>query len=215
MFFRARNFVGRLFITLYPRAVQMLFRQKGVYIRYSQIAVLALLMGGCSFASAHRINPLEDKYWQSESDTFLQRVSEPVHEEITQRARACAVLHTKSTNLPLTCITTGPTPTGTPRGNKHDSLIRGVWWNDDPNQWLFAQTAFWQLRNRSILALLRKSQDQIRLLREPDFNVANALSRRSVSTPMATKPIFGIWATPLRARSSAFLAEPVLHQMYS
>lgn len=121
----------------------MLFRQPGVHIRYSQIAVLALLMGGCSFASAHRINPLEDKYWQSESDTFLQRVSEPVHEEITQRARACAVLHTKSTSLPLTCITTGPTPTGTPRGNKHDSLIRGVWWNDDPNQWLFTQPLTW------------------------------------------------------------------------
>ncbi|CAG8866459.1 hypothetical protein [Pseudomonas fluorescens] len=106
-------------------------------------ALLAVLLGSCTIASAYQIGPLENKYWQSEYSSISELVSEPVHEEITNRARACAALSLQAASAPLNCITAGPTPTGTPRGNKYDSLIRGVWWNDDPNQLLFTQPVTW------------------------------------------------------------------------
>lgn len=91
---------------------------------------------------AHKINPLEDKYTQHENPTRWQRISEPVHEEITKRARACAAA-AATAPLPLACAQDAPAPAGEQRGNKYDSLMRGVWWNDDPNQLLFAG---WQLK---------------------------------------------------------------------
>ncbi|MCP1617471.1 MULTISPECIES: hypothetical protein [Pseudomonadaceae] len=108
-----------------------------------QLAVLASFIATSSLATAQRINPMEDKYWQSKYDSVSQRVSEPVHEEITKRARLCESISIDSASVPLVCITAGPTPTGTPKGNKYDSLIRGVWWNDDPNQLLFTQPITW------------------------------------------------------------------------
>ncbi len=97
--------------------------------------VVACVLAG-SPAAAHNINPLQDKYRQ-DSETPFHRIAEPVHEEITQLARACLQAHPGPVAGPLIC-TDRTERSVEPRGNKYDSLIRGVWWNDDPNQLLFA-----------------------------------------------------------------------------
>lgn len=87
-------------------------------------------------AAAHEINPLEDKYRQREGSTLLRHITEPVHEEITHLARACAAKAAPDATVPLDCAgIEAPLPA---TGHKFDSLVRGVWWNDDPNQLLFA-----------------------------------------------------------------------------
>lgn len=86
--------------------------------------------------SAHKINPIQDKYKQ-DSVVDLRFASEPVHEEITQIARACLKSASGPLTAPLVCIDRSTRATH-PGGNKYDALIRGVWWNDDPDQLLFA-----------------------------------------------------------------------------
>ncbi|TWT23659.1 hypothetical protein FQY83_03295 [Luteimonas marina] len=108
-----------------------------------RVAVLAgglLLLGN---TAAHEINPLHEKYTQN-SNTPFGRAFDAVHEEITQLARACQLAHPGPVQAPLVC-TDRNTRDQEARGNKYDSLVRGVWWNDDPNQLLFAvrQGKFW------------------------------------------------------------------------
>jgi len=112
-----------------------------MHTRSIRVAALCLCFSP-SLASAHKIHPLQDKYKQ-DSQTILRRASEPVHEQITQLARACQEEKKGTTNGPLSCPA-DLTPSRHQGGNKHDALIRGIWWNDDPNQLLFAlrQTKF-------------------------------------------------------------------------
>jgi len=124
-----------------------------------RMTLLLSLIGASSGASAYQINPLENKYWQSTYPSITELVSAPVHEEITNRARACAALSVSRDNTSLTCITAGPTPTGTPKGNKHDSLIRGVWWNDDPNQLLFTQPMTWAVWMEDAKQIAKKQRN--------------------------------------------------------
>lgn len=105
-------------------------------MKISAIGIAALIL--CfvpSSAYPHKIHPLQNKYRQ-DSNTILRRLSEPVHEHITQLARACHESATEISNEPLVC-SSGNAPSINAAGNKHDALIRGVWWNDDPNQLLF------------------------------------------------------------------------------
>ncbi|WP_152984369.1 hypothetical protein [Stenotrophomonas terrae] len=90
----------------------------------------------CGNAAAYKINPLQNKYRQ-DSRTILRKASEPIHEEVTQLARACQQANAGPVLAALVCNDRS-TPSKEPGGNKYDSLIRGVWWNDDPNQLLFA-----------------------------------------------------------------------------
>lgn len=124
-----------------------------------RIALFMSLVGSSTIASAYQIGPLENKYWQSNYRSISELVSEPVHEEITNRARACAALAVSVTTAPLTCITAGPTPAGTARGNKYDSLIRGVWWNDDPNQLLFTQPMTWAVWMKDANRITKRGQN--------------------------------------------------------
>lgn len=86
--------------------------------------------------AAHKIHPLQNKYMQGAS-TLANSASEPVHEEITQIARSCQLNYVGPANQPLVC-TDRVSRSLEPRGNKYDSLVRGVWWNDDPNQLLYS-----------------------------------------------------------------------------
>lgn len=104
-------------------------------IRCIAVASIGCLFA-CNLAIAHKINPLEGKYRQGHS-TPLRKVSEPVHEEITQLARACQKAHPEPVVTPLVCVDRSHLSRDQ-RGNKYDALVRGVWWNDDPNQLLFA-----------------------------------------------------------------------------
>jgi hypothetical protein len=103
----------------------------------SRLVLAVALISLCTPVAAHKINPLANKYHQHQDGSVWERVAEPVHEEITLRARACADEANGPVQTPLVC-TTADAPAGNPDGNKYDSLIRGVWWNDDPNQLLFA-----------------------------------------------------------------------------
>jgi hypothetical protein len=89
-------------------------------------------------AVAYEINPLEDKYKYDGANAELRWIADAVHEELTLRARACAMATPAGPPEALRCPTSEAAPPGNPHGHKHDSLVRGVWWNDDPNQLLFA-----------------------------------------------------------------------------
>lgn len=100
--------------------------------------ILVLLLSCASaVADAHQINPLANKYRQHPMPTVWHRITEPVHEEVTQFARACAANASGAVDIPVVCPP-DTLPASVPQGNKYDSLVRGVWWNDDPNQYLFA-----------------------------------------------------------------------------
>jgi hypothetical protein len=100
--------------------------------------ILALVLSCASaVASAHQINPLANKYRQHPAPTVWHQITEPVHEDVTQIARACAANASDSVEIPIVCPP-DTVPASLPEGNKYDSLVRGVWWNDDPNQYLFA-----------------------------------------------------------------------------
>lgn len=102
--------------------------------RIGVLLMACLTLSGA--AEAHKINPLQNKY-SPDSRTVMRKVSEPVHEEITQLARACQLANPAVAQFPLVC-TDRSNKSVEPKGNKYDSLIRGVWWNDDPNQLLYA-----------------------------------------------------------------------------
>lgn len=89
-------------------------------------------------AQAYELNPVEDKYRWDGDRTHWKWVADPMHEELTLRARACAAGHEASKPEDVRCGMSPSVPAGHHRGHKHDSLVRGVWWNDDPNQLLFA-----------------------------------------------------------------------------
>lgn len=107
----------------------------------SRIVIISMLASLCGTVHAHKINPLQDKYKQ-DSRAITRGISEPVHEEITQLARACQLAHPGPVASPLVC-TDRTERIKTPEGNKYDSLVRGVWWNDDPNQLLFTKPWKW------------------------------------------------------------------------
>jgi hypothetical protein len=104
----------------------------------SRVCLIAVLTVICGYTMAHQISPLQSKYKPRQSPSIWQRISEPVHEEITLRARLCAQSAQDPIGSALICSSTDPKPVINVIGNKYDSLIRGVWWNDDPNQLLFA-----------------------------------------------------------------------------
>ena len=100
--------------------------------------MLALVAAGAG--AAFQINPLKNKYrGNSPRGGFMERVTQSVHEDLTDAAVACvarwSALPPGAARPP--CLSYGPPPRRHDEGNKADPLIRGVWWNDDPNQLLW------------------------------------------------------------------------------
>lgn len=99
---------------------------------------MALLVAGA--AAAFQINPLKNKHrGNSPRGAFLEAITQSVHEDITDAAVACeakwAALPAGIERRPCRSY---PLPSRRhEEGNKADPLIRGVWWNDDPNQLLW------------------------------------------------------------------------------
>jgi len=115
-----------------------------------RILLAVTLTAVCSTAArGYQINPLSDKYRAGHNvPAPLNNITDPVHEEITYAAARCAA--SRIASGPSQDITPCEVPAErvplTPRGNKYDPLIRGLWWNDDPNQNLFAfHYATWAL----------------------------------------------------------------------
>lgn len=174
-----------------------------IRIMSAAIAVCGLCSGS---AHAHKINPLQNKYRQ-DSQTVLRKVSEPVHEEITQLARACRLAHPGPVQAPLICEDRSTLSTEA-RGNKYDSLIRGVWWNDDPNQLLFAaRQAKWLawMRDAHGIATNGENWKGRKAAIGPDYNMTyrshygdlqflHAMASRDGETAAATQQGILLWA---------------------
>lgn len=109
-----------------------------------KVVVIAGIAGFICTASAYQINPLINKYAPGSKPSIAGMAASPLHEEITHRARKCAEDQLGQPPLILKCTTTSSSPGAGLGGNKYDALVRGVWWNDDPNQLLFG---FWGNRH--------------------------------------------------------------------
>ena len=116
---------------------------------YGKITTIVVTIGFSGIAHSYQINPQADKYWKGSN--ISGKVYWPLHEELTYRARECEEGQTGSALLLIKCSTDIPSPGANPKGNKQDSLIRGVWWNDDPNQLLFG----WGYRHAKWSAWMR------------------------------------------------------------
>lgn len=89
---------------------------------------------------AFTLNPLENKYKNNDKNfALLDSISSPVHEEITKQALLCA----KKADLDLILVVGKCSPNdyksldSDNAGYLYNPIIRGVWWNDDPNQLLY------------------------------------------------------------------------------
>jgi len=108
-----------------------------IYMKVGLGLAFALMLQP-SVSMAYELNPLKNKYSRTRgAGGFWERISESVHEEITEAALFCANERLSfDTDVPGgSCPTDVNVPIG--RGYKYHALIRGVWWNDDPNQLLF------------------------------------------------------------------------------
>jgi len=95
------------------------------------ITVTAYL--GISIGYAYKINPLNRSYSSEQQNSFTKNISESVHEEIT--TKAINNFQTKCLEDDLNysnCLTSLNN-----KNYKFNSIIRGNWWSDDPNQMLY------------------------------------------------------------------------------
>lgn len=85
---------------------------------------------------AFNLNPLDQKYHQHDPG-ILAWARTPVHENLTRESRerywAICLAESQAGEMPAGC----EAKHSLPGGMKNDALVRGVWYPDDPNQWLF------------------------------------------------------------------------------
>lgn len=103
------------------------------------VACVALTLSTTTYA--FHLNPANRSISSTSNDKhFLDKISEPVHEMLTRKARehyweAC----NQEASSTSGCPSTRESP-----ATINDSLIRGVWWSDDPNQDLYkARQSIW------------------------------------------------------------------------
>lgn len=115
---------------------------------YRKVTIRGMLAAGVAVAFiantppaiGYEINPLKNKYQGNQPQGGLwERITETVHEDITDAAERCATSQAARPKgeILAPCLPTNSLPPRTSVGNKYNALIRGVWWNDDPNQHLF------------------------------------------------------------------------------
>ena len=96
--------------------------------------VLYLALVAIGNANAFHINPINrDTAASPDNKKFLDHISEPVHERITRQAREIY----QESCLKESLADAKCDSTQSHNRTIQDSLIRGVWWNDDPNQDLY------------------------------------------------------------------------------
>lgn len=104
-------------------------------------AAIAAVLGSSLFfagtSPAYKLNPLMDRYQGGTGGAFS--FSDTVHEDITHAALRCAKDREGTPpSPPPPCAQTVTERRSSDPGNWGNALIRGVWWNDDPNQWLYS-----------------------------------------------------------------------------
>lgn len=112
----------------------------GLSRQLAYFSIFCLAMIG-EAVSAYQINPLKNKYHGDRPRGGVwEQITQTVHEDITDAALACANRLGDSPEALQSFVSCAAEDGADPRhatGNKYDPLIRGVWWNDDPNQHLF------------------------------------------------------------------------------
>ncbi|BAK67343.1 hypothetical protein SLG_26680 [Sphingobium sp. SYK-6] len=127
-----------------------------------RIAAIAAVISslGSGAVRAYELNPLKNKYHGGRPEGgFWERISETVHEDITDAAVWC--MAGRETAMPSApCSLDAPGRTADTKGNKWNALIRGVWWNDDPNQHLFGvHYATWAIWMRDAQGIAKTHRD--------------------------------------------------------
>jgi hypothetical protein len=126
----------------------------------SQLVVLSALLPGA--VHAYQLNPLKNKYHGDRPrGGGWEQISQTVHEDITDAALKCAAQRRAQSVLNTTpCINSTDESPRHQIGNKYDPLIRGVWWNDDPNQHLFGvHYATWAIWMNDAQGIARKQRN--------------------------------------------------------
>ena len=117
-------------------------------------------------ATAFQINPLKKIYHGDRPPGgFWEHISETVHEDITDAALRCVdrdglIAPRSPVAISMTCPVETEIPARPATGNKYNALIRGVWWNDDPNQHLFGvHYATWVVWMRDAKGIATKGRN--------------------------------------------------------
>lgn len=97
------------------------------------VFITVLIIFTLNATYAYRINPLNRSFTASQKNHFFNKISEPVHEKITLDAlekyeAKCSSLIPQVNNC-LSDLKDSPVI--------YNSIIRGNWWSDDPNQLLY------------------------------------------------------------------------------
>ncbi len=93
-----------------------------------------------SSAISYEINPLKDRHRGGQLAPPWMKKFDSVHEDMTHTAIACASAYSDelATETPLLCPPTVRERSPGDLGNIHNALIVGVWWNDDPDHFAYA-----------------------------------------------------------------------------
>lgn len=102
-----------------------------------KLKIVCLLLGSIlplSFTNALNLNPAQRSFSDSDYDkNLITKIGEPVHEMVTRDARELFWKKCdENNNIKLLCGLEHKHP-----ATINDSIIRGVWWNDDPGQDLY------------------------------------------------------------------------------
>jgi hypothetical protein len=123
-------------------------------------ALIGIALAGLS-ASAYDINPLKNRRHVGDG-RLAGRFFDTVHEDITQLADGCARNPSNQawTDDRTLCPFSGSLPVG-PEPNFENALVRGVWWNDDPEQLLNSvHYATWAIRQRHARSVASVDRDR-------------------------------------------------------
>lgn len=107
-----------------------------------RISGIILLSSLLSSVMAFHLNPVNRKFESvDQNNRFLDRFSENVHERITNKGREVFLKECEAIEDKRGCAYERNLMAGKVI---QDSLLRGVWWNDDPNQNLYkGRQAIW------------------------------------------------------------------------
>ncbi len=95
-----------------------------------------------SSASSYEINALKDRHHGAQLAPPWMKKFDTVHEDMTYAAVTCAngVADEVATVTPLVCPSTVRKRSAADPGNIHNALIVGLWWNDDPDHFAYANS---------------------------------------------------------------------------
>lgn len=123
-------------LPLHRRVLSGLLRLDRVLLGLAAVIMLP------SGAMSYEINPLKDRHLGGKLPPSWMKKFDTVHEDMTYAAVTCAsgFADELATGAPLFCPPTVRERTSADPGNIHNALIVGLWWNDDPDHFAYANS---------------------------------------------------------------------------